>query len=55
MFTGLMDSTCPPSTQYAAYNKMTCKKKHILYPDFGHEWLKEADDIIYDFLVNDKF
>lgn len=55
MFTGLMDNVCPPSTQYAAYNKMTCKKKHILYHDFGHEWLREADDITYDFLVNDKF
>ena len=55
MFTGLMDNVCPPSTQYAAYNKMTCKKKHILYPDFGHEWLRDAEDITYDFLVNDKF
>lgn len=54
MITGLMDNVCPPSTQYAAYNKMTCKKKHILYPDFGHEWLREADDIRYNFLVNDK-
>lgn len=53
MFTGLMDNVCPPSTQYAAFNKMTCKKKHILYPDFGHEWLKDADDIIFDFLVNE--
>ncbi|MCI6006566.1 MAG: alpha/beta fold hydrolase [Blautia sp.] len=52
MFTGLMDDICPPSTQYAAYNKMTCKKKHILYPDFGHEWLKDAEDIIFDFFVN---
>lgn len=55
MFTGLMDSVCPPSTQYAVYNKMTCKKKHILYPDYGHEPLKNADDTIYDFLVNDKW
>ncbi len=52
MFTGLMDDVCPPSTQYAAYNKMTCKKRHILYPDFGHEWLKDSEDIIFDFLVN---
>ena len=56
MFTGLMDNVCPPSTQYAAYNKMTCKKKHILYPDYGHELLlRDAEDIIFDFLVNDKF
>jgi len=55
MITGLMDNVCPPSTQYAAYNKMTCKKKHILYPDFGHEYLRDSDDIIYEFLVNDKY
>ena len=55
MFTGLMDNVCPPSTQYAAYNKMTCKKKHILYPDYGHENLKDSDDIIFDFLINDKY
>ena len=55
MFTGLMDNICPPSTQYAAYNKMVCRKKHVLYPDFGHEGLQGADDIIFDFLVNDKF
>lgn len=55
MMTGLMDNVCPPSTQYAAYNKMTCKKKHILFPDYGHERLKDAEDIIYDFFVNDIF
>ena len=52
MITALLDNVCPPSTQYAAYNKMTCPKKHILYPDFGHEWLKDANDIIFDFLIN---
>ena len=51
--TGLMDTVCPPSTQYAAYNKMICKKTHILYPDFGHEWLRDAHDIVFDFLMND--
>lgn len=55
MNTGLMDTICPPSTQYAAYNKMTCRKKHILYPDFGHENLPGADDMVYDFFVNDNF
>ena len=55
MITGLMDSICPPSTQYAAYNKMTCSKKHILYPDFGHEGLPDGSDITFDFIVNDKF
>ena len=55
LFTGLMDNVCPPSTQYAAYNKMNCPKKHILYPDFGHEYLYGADDRVYDFFINDNF
>lgn len=48
MFTGLMDSTCPPSTQFAAYNKMTCEKKYVIYPDFGHEGLPESGDITFE-------
>ncbi len=45
MFTGLMDNICPPSTQFAAYNKMTCNKKYYTYPDFGHEGLPGSVDI----------
>lgn len=55
MFTGLLDSVCPPSTQYAAYNKMQCTKKHILYPDYAHEYLKDVNDITYEFFVNGKY
>ena len=51
LFTGLMDNICPPSTQYAAYNKMTCPKRHILYPDFGHEDLPDCDDIIFRYFT----
>lgn len=47
MFTGLMDTVCPPSTQFAAYNKMTCKKKVIFYPDFAHEGYPGMDDMVY--------
>ena len=39
MGTGLMDITCPPSTQFAAYNKIRSPKAMVLYPDFGHEGL----------------
>lgn len=53
MFTGLMDTICPPSTQYAAYNKMTCPKEHILYPDFGHEDLPDNDDMVFGFLCKE--
>lgn len=46
---GLMDSICPPSTQFAAYNKLTCPKSHILYPDFGHEGLPGWGDRVFEF------
>jgi cephalosporin-C deacetylase len=37
--TGLMDTACPPSTQFAVYNKLTAPKNYVLYPDFAHEYL----------------
>lgn len=46
---GLMDSTTPPSSYFAAYNKIPGKKRHILYPDFGHEGLPGSDDIIWEY------
>lgn len=55
MFTGLLDNICPPSTQYAAYNKMQCRKKHVIYPDYRHEYLLYLNDTTYEFFVNDKF
>lgn len=47
MATGLMDNICPPSTQFAAFNKMTCPKKNVIYPDFAHEDLRGWLDIVY--------
>ena len=47
---GLMDTICPPSTQFAAYNKITAKKSLEIYPDFGHEALPGHPDRIYQFL-----
>ena len=32
---GLMDEICPPSTQFAAYNKISAPKDMLIYPDFG--------------------
>ena len=51
MFTGLMDAICPPSTQFAAYNKITSKKDMVIYPDFGHEGLPGAVDAIHKFMA----
>ena len=50
MAVGLMDEICPPSTQFAAYNRMTCAKSLVIYPDFAHENLPGVDDMIYEFL-----
>jgi cephalosporin-C deacetylase len=51
MLTGLMDTICPPSTQFAAYNKITSPKKMVIYPDFGHEGLPGSGDIIYEYMM----
>ena len=48
--TGLMDQICPPSTQYAAFNKITSPKSVRHYPDFGHEQLPGHHDAIFQFL-----
>lgn len=53
MYTGLMDTICPPSTQFAAYNKMTCKKDVVIYPDYGHEYLPGVDDEALMFFLAD--
>lgn len=47
MYTGLMDAICPPSTQFAAYNKITAHKRVEIWPDFGHENLPGANDLTY--------
>lgn len=39
MAIGLMDTVCPPSTQFAAYNKLGGPKTRVVYPDFAHESL----------------
>ncbi|NGZ75337.1 acetylxylan esterase [Saccharibacillus alkalitolerans] len=42
--TGLTDTVCPPSTQFAAYNKITADKEMILLHEHGHEWLPGVGD-----------
>lgn len=36
MGVGLQDQTCPPTTNFAAYNRIPARKKFWIYPDFGH-------------------
>ncbi len=53
MFTGLMDKICPPSTQFACYNKITSPKEVTFYPDFGHEHLPDMDDAVLQWFVKE--
>ncbi len=46
----LMDTICPPSTQYAAYNKIKAPKSLLLYPDFEHEEPPGHADRVFRFL-----
>lgn len=48
---GLADTICPPSTQFAAYNKITAPKEMVLYPDFGHEGLPGGGDKVFTFML----
>jgi cephalosporin-C deacetylase len=50
MAVGLMDTVCAPSTQFAAYNKITSAKDLLIYPDFAHETLPELADRIFSFV-----
>jgi cephalosporin-C deacetylase len=49
---GLMDTICPPSTQFAVYNKLTSPKKMAIYPDFGHELIPGWNDLAFQFLMS---
>lgn len=51
MAVGLMDRICPPSTQFAMYNKIKSEKSLRIYPDFGHEGLPQNDDAYFKFLT----
>jgi cephalosporin-C deacetylase len=47
----LMDTICPPSSQFAVYNKINSPKKMAIYPDFGHESLPGWYDQVFQFLM----
>ena len=51
--TGLDDPVVPPEAQFAAYNALTCPKRHLLYPGFAHEEIGDFDDKIIDFFCSE--
>ena len=50
MAVGLRDDVCPPSSQFAVYNKIKSPKQMIIYPDFTHEDLPGLQDKIFEFM-----
>ena len=51
MATGLLDNICPPSSQFAAYNKITSKKQVVIYPDYKHEGYPLWDEKVMQFML----
>ena len=51
MAVSLMDDVCPPSSQFAAYNKIRSEKRLEIYPDFGHEMPPRFQDKVFQFLA----
>jgi cephalosporin-C deacetylase len=51
MGVGLMDTICPPSTQFSAYNRITAPKQLVLYPDYGHEGLPGMTEKAMQFML----
>lgn len=47
--TGTADIVCPPATQFAVYNNLTCEKRHEFFEGFGHEEIQDFDDLIIPF------
>jgi len=48
---GQMDTITPPSSVFAAYNKIRSPKRLAIYPDFGHEGLPGFNDQVFEFLT----
>ncbi len=47
--TGLMDDVCPPSTHFAVFSHLKGPKKHLVFPEYGHEEIGPFDDKLISF------
>lgn len=52
--TGLSDAVCPPVTQFSVYNRLTCPKRHVFFPEYGHEEIQDFDDQIITFFGEER-
>jgi len=45
MGVGLIDETCPPRINFAAYNNLKVEKEYVVFPDSGHGLQAEFDEL----------
>lgn len=51
--TGLEDDVCPPSTQFAIYNRLKTEKDIIILPEYGHEAMNVSiNDLTFNWLTH---
>ena len=56
MVTGLEDNVCPPSTQFAIYNRLECEKEMKILPEYGHDPMNvKINDYVFDYLLGTHF
>ncbi|MFY4775644.1 acetylxylan esterase [Metabacillus sp. RGM 3146] len=50
--TGLIDNRCPPSTQFAVFNKIQSAKNMLIYYEHAHEDLPQFKDKVFQMLTS---
>ena len=50
MSVGLMDRTCPPHINFAAYNQLHVPREYIVYPYSGHGLPAEYHNVMIDYI-----
>ncbi|HFI0419147.1 TPA: alpha/beta fold hydrolase, partial [Streptococcus suis] len=56
MVTGLEDGVCPPSTQFAIYNRLEVEKEMKILPEYAHDAMHvQVNDYVYDYLFGTSF
>jgi cephalosporin-C deacetylase len=48
---GMEDNICPPSTQFAAYNKIQAPKSMMVFYEYGHEYIRTLGDKVHSFFL----
>ena len=46
---GMEDLVCPPSTQFAVYNKIQSPKQMMIFYEYGHEYIRTFGDQVHSF------